>query len=64
MEVLPRRSWASDASYIWSAEAAELAPGLELSAQLAQTLLALTGELLQLHQLLLDIVQIAGQVSP
>ena len=79
MEVLPRRSCASDASYIWSAEAAELAPGrvvspgaaeaellapgLELSAQLAQTLLALAGELLQLHQLLLDIVQVAGQVS-
>ena len=40
------------------------APRLQLSAQLAQPLLTLSGQLLQLHQLLLDVVQIAGQIAP
>ena len=85
MPVLPRRSWASDASYIWSAEADErpgvgcaVSPGaggpaavLSICAprasswvrQLAQPLLALAGELLELHQLLLDVVEIGGDVA-
>ena len=83
MEGLPRRSCASDASYIWSAEAAAalagvgraLSPGtarglhlraarLQPGAELGEPLLALAGELLQLHQLLLDVVEVGGQVAP
>ena len=40
-----------------------LAPRLELGAQLAQALLTLAGQLLQLHQLLLDVVQVGRQIA-
>ena len=81
MLLLPRRSWASDASYIWSAEALRGALGLgavawraggaldlraaclELGLELAQPLLALPGELLDLHQLLLDVVQVGAEIA-
>jgi len=41
-----------------------LSPRLQLGPQLAQPLLTLAGELLKLDQLLLDVVQVGGQVSP
>jgi len=40
------------------------APSLELGPQLGEPLLALPGELLQLDQLLLDIVEIGGEIAP
>ena len=41
-----------------------LAPCLELSPQLTEALLALTGKLLELHQLLLNVVEVTREIAP
>ena len=40
-----------------------LASGFEPRPKLAESLLALAGQLLQLHQLLLDVVQVAREIA-